>query len=52
LIDLRWLVSLFVKVGPRENDAIRLVVEDVGQLLLLKLDDSILEEKFSLLEDD
>ena len=52
LIDLVRLMSLLVEVGPREDNAIRLVVEDVGQLLLLKLDDAVLEEEFGLLEDD
>ena len=51
LIDLVRLMSLLVEVGPREDDAIRLVVEDVGQLLLLELDNSVLEEEFGLLED-
>ena len=45
LVNLKRLMCLLVKIGPREHDAIGLVVEQVHELLLLELDDAVSEEE-------
>ena len=50
LVNLHWLVGLFVEVSPCEYDSVRLVVENVHKLFLLELDNAISEEELALLE--